>query len=367
MLKKDLLKKSQLISETHASPPVMKEETQIINRIQAETKRWNRNNLTRTKAYLDFYKNHPEIQWAFLGHMVSRNGGWNMTDLQGEFLTVLLSSKERHQFFSFLERGNWLIFQDAYPQFLLYEESLKRGKPLFHLLSHFGVSMFMEIMWDHFFVYHNRYMLTMALVVNEQSYLEERVIQNPYFKTNVMNTLQFKLQELFSFTHILFPFSKGTKIELFGMPLPQFDSLRQRILLGKVLYGLLFRNKHVLEKVYQWALSTPHTGSRNDYWPKLFSIVKEGSPGKIYQLTRLNGCHLKAGMPRLYSPQLQYVWNDVRHEPAEPGDWYKDIGVLEYLIEDQEKLGGDIKREYCQTLEKLELAVIAKKAVSIWT
>ncbi|MDR4948142.1 DUF2515 family protein [Neobacillus cucumis] len=48
-----------------------------------------------------------------------------MTDLKGEFLTRLMTKKDRVLFFQFLERGNWLIFQDAYPQFLLYEESLR--------------------------------------------------------------------------------------------------------------------------------------------------------------------------------------------------------------------------------------------------
>nr|WP_147534795.1 DUF2515 domain-containing protein [Bacillus marasmi] len=344
-----------------------KDELQLVERINEETQRLNKNNLTRTKAYLDFYKKHPEIHWAFLGHMVSRNGGWNMTDLQGDFLSVLLNDKERHLFFSFLERGNWLIFQDAYPQFLLYEASIQKKRPLFHLLSHFRVSIFMETIWNHFFVHHNRYMLTMALVVNEQSYLEDRVIQHPHYKTSVLNTMQFKLQELFSFTHILFPYGNGGKIELMGKTLPQFESLEKRILLGKSLYRLLFRQNKVLDKVYQWALSKPHTGSRCDYWPKLFSVVKEGAPSKLYKLRRLNGCRLKAGMPRIYSPLLQYAWKDVHHVPAETGDWFKDVNIIEYLIEDNEKISGEIKNEYCQTLEKLEIAVIAKKVITIWS
>ena len=52
------------------------------------------NNITRTKAYFDIYQKYPEIHWAFLGHMVSRNGGWNMTDLKGDFLTRLLTKKK---------------------------------------------------------------------------------------------------------------------------------------------------------------------------------------------------------------------------------------------------------------------------------
>lgn len=107
------------------------EEQKLIQRINIQTSLLNKNNVTRTKAYLDFYQAHPEIHWAFLGHMVSRNGGWNMTDLRGDLLSGLLTKNEKKSYFAFLERGNWLIFQDAYPQFLLYEESLARKNRCF--------------------------------------------------------------------------------------------------------------------------------------------------------------------------------------------------------------------------------------------
>lgn len=61
------------------------EDEKRLNKIKRTTHSLNKNNVTRTKAYIDFYKRHPEIHWAFLGHMVSRNGGWNMTDLKGDF------------------------------------------------------------------------------------------------------------------------------------------------------------------------------------------------------------------------------------------------------------------------------------------
>ncbi len=116
------------------------EDQQLLQMIRLKTKQLNVNNVTRTKAYLDFYIFRPEIHWAFLGHMVSRNGGWNMTDLKGEFLSRLMNEQSKQDFFSFLERGNWLIFQDAYPQFLLYEESLFQSRNLFYLLPYLNVS-----------------------------------------------------------------------------------------------------------------------------------------------------------------------------------------------------------------------------------
>ncbi len=68
---------------------ISKEEEKIINNINKQTAIRNSNNFTRTQAYLNFYQKFPEIQWAFLGHMVSRNGGWNMTDVNYPPLTTL--------------------------------------------------------------------------------------------------------------------------------------------------------------------------------------------------------------------------------------------------------------------------------------
>jgi hypothetical protein len=356
------LKNNLIKAKTVPVPTLTKDEKQLVGKIKSKTAELNQDNVTRTKAYLDFYKLHPEIQWAFLGHMVSRNGGWNMTDLKGDFIKGLLDKQSRQEFFSFLERGNWLIFQDAYPQFLLYEESLIRKKKLFHLLPYFSVSIFMETIWNDFWNHGNKYILTIALVINEQSYLEKRVMENNHFKQKVFETFEFKLQELLSFNHILFPYLKSNKIMLMGQTLNQFDSLHERIMLGKRLYSLLFSNEQILIASKKWALKHPHTGSRKDYWPHLFNDVKEYAPGNFY-MRRLKKCQLRKGMARIYSPRLDFAWKNVDHGPAEKGDWFDDWRVIDYLLEDTQKIDGEIVHEYCETLEKLELATIAKKAI----
>jgi hypothetical protein len=333
----------------------------LLERINRKTEEHNLNNVTRTKAYLDFYLNHPEIQWAFLGHMVSRNGGWNMTDLKGEFLTRLMSKQDRHLFFNFLERGNWLIFQDVYPQFLLYEESLKLNRPLFHLFSFVNISTFMETMWNHFWKNQDSYFLTVALVINEQSYLEKRMIQNSLYQKDVLTKFEFMLQDWLSFNHILFPYQEK---DLAGQTLHQFESLNERILLGKRLYTVLFKNKERLKLVVKWAKSHPHTGSRKDYWPDIFNNINEGIPGFAYQL-RLKSCQLKKGGRKIFSPNLENAWKNVSQMNAEKGDWFDNYGVLDYLTDDDETIDGEIKNEYCKTLERLELAALAKKAISI--
>jgi hypothetical protein len=358
IIKEELKKKSK---HPAPKPKLTKSDAALLEQIRAMTEEFNINNVTRTKAYLEFYLRCPEIHWAFLGHMVSRNGGWNMTDLKGEFLTRLLSKKERETFFAFLERGNWLIFQDAYPQFLLYEESLKQNKPLFHLLSCLNISTFMETLWHHFWLYQEPVVLTIALIINEQSYLEKRVVQNPLYQKGVLNKFEFILQDLLSFNHILFPFGKR---KLAGQTLHQFESLNERILLGKRLYTVLFKNRERLIQVLEWAKTHPHTGSRKDYWPHIFNNVNEGIPGFAYQ-SRLRDCQLRPRARRIFSPSLENAWKNVNQPEAEKGDWFENCQVVEYLVEDHEKIDGEIKYEYCKTLERLELAAIAKKAISI--
>ncbi|MGG3923032.1 DUF2515 domain-containing protein, partial [Geobacillus thermodenitrificans] len=50
------------------------------------------------------------------------------------------------------------------------------------------------------------------------------------------------------------------------------------------------------------------------------------------------------------------------HEVAEPGDWFTDPHVVHYLIKTEQPINGEIVHAYCETLEKIELAIIAKNA-----
>ncbi|HDR7791483.1 TPA: DUF2515 domain-containing protein [Bacillus luti] len=357
--------KQKCTTTNNSLSPLSKEEEILIHTIKERTQLLNQNNVTRTRAYYQFYKKHPEIHWALLGHMVSRNGGWNMTDLKGDLYTKLLSEKEQITFFSFLERGNWLIFQDVYPQFLLYEQSLRNSKNLFHLLPHLTVSTFMESMWNFFWKTGNKKILAIATIINEQNYLEKRVIQNAHFKKSVLNSIGFKLFDFFQFNHILFPFSESTtsqKTLLIGDTMKHFTSLHERILLGKRLYALLFHNEHILSQVIHWANTHPHTGSRKDYWPHLFSSVNESFSREFYK-RRIKNCQLKNDSYRIYSPALIYAWKNIKHEETEHTDWFNDWQVIHYLTDKEERKSGQITADYCKTLEKIELAILTKKNV----
>lgn len=363
-VKRELKKKSKGKFPTNESIRLTPEEKRIIQSVEENTKRWNKNNVTRTYAYFQFYQRYPEIHWAFLGHMVSRNGGWNMTDLKGDFFTKLLINDEQEAFFSFLERGNWLIFQDIYPQFLLYEECIRRNRNLFYLLPSLKVSTFMETMWNYFWENRDPYPLAIALIINEQNYLEQRVIQNDQFKKAVLNTAGFKLYDFFRFNNILFPYYKDIdgRTSLVGETSTHFTSLHDRIMLGKRLYASLLGNKDILPRAFAWAKDHIHTGSRKDYWPHLFNNVNEALPRILYE-RRIKNCQLIKEAKRLYSPPLRYAWEDIHHSKAEDGDWFKDWHVLDYITDHKVRTDGEIYPEYCRTLEKIELAILAKSAL----
>lgn len=360
-IKKELKNKSKI---TKGSTELLPNEQLLIQNINARTTSLNKNNVTRTKAYLEFYKKSPEIHWAFLAHMVSRNGGYNMTDLKGGFLTKLLTGNERKQFFSFLERGNWLIFQDAYPQLLLYEECIKTGKNLFHLLPHLHVSTFMEAVWNSFWQHRDSAILTLALIMNEQNYIESRVIKNSIYKKNVLDSLEFKLQDLLSMNHMLFPYENDGQIKLIGETIHHFESLEERISIGKRLYKILFGDSQRLNNIVRWASNNSHTGSRMDYWPQLFHYVDEGVPSFQWK-PRIVACKLTSRSPRIYSPRLELAWKNQDHENAVIGDWFQDWKVVYELQEITDHVSGEIQDDYCRTIEQLELATYAKKVISI--
>ena len=365
-IKKALKKKSRHKANSLSISMLTKSEREIVYRIKEITNKRNTNNVTRTQAYFDFYLEYPEIHWALLGHLVSRNGGWNMTDLKGDLLTRLISEKEQRNFYRFLERGNWLIFQDVYPQLLLYQQSLTMNKNLFYLLPCLNVSIFMEVVWNYFWKHGDRYLLTIATIINEQSYLETRIVHNEHFQQTVIDTLGFKLYDFLRFNHILFPLYKNgestNKPGLIGDTLQHFDSLHSRIMLGKRLYSILFQQNSLLENVLVWARKHPHTGSREDYWSDLFHSVNESTPGTVYR-RRTKQCELREGASRIYSPPLKHAWKNMDHRPPEEGDWFEELGIADYLLKEENDTGGEIYEDYCKAMEKIELAILAKKAI----
>ncbi len=360
---------SHAASSSEALPA---DEISLVLAIRRQTGEANRNNVTRTAAYWTFYQQHPEIHWAFLAHMVSRNGGWSMTDLAGDLMALLLSPEERWHIFGFLELSNALIFHDAYPQLLLYRESRLAGKPLFHLLPQLGVSRFMRPVWERFWSTPEPASLTICLIMNEQHYIEDRVVQHPYYRKHVLERAAFRFQAQLQETQVLFPYRRITPAaadsqtiwRLSGLTLERFSDLRERIEVGKTLYGILFGNPIIRDGVHTFAAAHPHTGSRADYHPSLYTAAaQKASPPAVAPAERLHGYGVRAGARPFYSPRLTEVWADQPFAPPGGADWFVEQAQTRPFGPAKAPSVTDITGEACLGLYKLELAATLKAAI----
>lgn len=340
-----------------------REEEALLANIRWRTAQANHSNVTRTAAYLDFYRRCPEVHWALLAHMVSRNGGWNMTDLQGELLPRLLTEHQRQQTYQMLERANGLIFGDAYPQLLLYELASQERCDMLRLLPGLGVSRFMEPIWAQFLEQRSSALLTTALIVNEQHFIESRVVNHSYYRTRVLDAFYFELQAALQFNQVVFPYSgEGEPLALAGLVLEDFTNIHERIEFGKRLYALLFSIPEVASGTLAFACRVPHSGSRADYAPHLFCRAAYGDREEARYRERLHALRLLEGASRLRSPELAQAWPERPLTPAEPGDWLLAVRPRElarYFRRLPLPRSFVMTNEYGFALDKLELAVLA--------
>ncbi|MUK87299.1 DUF2515 domain-containing protein [Ornithinibacillus sp. L9] len=262
------------------------------------TKKHNLDNISRTKAYQQFYMHFPEIQWALLASVVSRNAGWNMTDLCLPSYKEMLSAKEREQLFMTYERANWLIFSDAFPQLLIYKLSRKFHQPLFHLLKKYHVSSYMINEWFYFWETGDRERLMIALIINEQNVIQEPVINQSYFKHHVFLRLPYLLQDFLMMNAVLIPTRSPS---IYGKFVHDFTKISKRIELGKNLASIIF-SKDVYSKLMDFITFVEHTGSRIDY--ERFLNINPSN-----------------------SPFLRMVFPVITHQDKIRKDWYKFGGV----------------------------------------
>lgn len=330
--------------------PLSVDDRKVLEQIRLETDRLNRNNVSRTMAYLHLYQRLPEMEWALLAHMVSRNAGWNMTDLKGEWISQLITPQTAQDYFRFMERANWLIFQDAYPQLLLYEYSKKKDRKLFHLLPFFHVSSFMQVLWNEYWEDRDKVQLTISLIINEQHYIEQRVIHRDSYSAPVIQDIKFQIEDWLDLNMILFPCLQGDdQLVLYGKQVDSFPDLLKRIELGKALYSLLF-SPSILPGIAHWCTHHPHTGSRSDYWPHFFSPSSSAKK--------------QTGESYVFSPCLIKVWPDQKHKRATEGDWFHDPQVTDLLHPSKPHL-SNVQQEYMVLIEKLKLLVQAKQMIGV--
>lgn len=335
-------------------------DLRLAEEIAAETAQLGISNITRTKSYLQCFQQYPELHWAFLAHMVSRNAGWSMTDLHSDLIGRFMNEEDKNVYYRFLERSNALIFQDAYPQLLLYMKSRERGIGHFHLLPYFHVSRFMRPFWERFWIDRNSALLTVGLIINEQNYIEHRVISNPFYQKKVSYRGKFHLFSVSGFNQSLFPMmesSNTTVTRIAGRTVSDFASLQDRISLGKNLYAILMGLQDVRYGALNFAERVPHTGSRADYYPELFTWEKEQSATLPLQ-GELPALHNKKALShgqRLYSPKLLDTWHDTPYEPITREDWFKSQSMIHAISKPKLPLLCDITKEYESNIMKLIL------------
>lgn len=313
------------------------EEIELIQDIFDETNKYNLDNISRTEAYFDFYNGQKEILWSFLASMVSRNAGWNMCDLEGKWFPYLIDKEIREQFFLTYERANWLIFQDAYPQLLLYQYSTKINYPMFHLLEYFHVSSFMEKEWNYFWMYKDTYRLLLSLIINEQHVIHKPVILHPFYQKKVFQSLHYFFQDLFHFSFVLLPTCNGT---LFGACVKGFTNVNKRIELGKQIAEILF-NEQLYPRFYEFASRTVHTGSRYDY-----------------------ECYFMRGKNR-DTPFLRMIFPVVDHHVHDYEDWFSRIGYKKAWYNKPRKQKSIVVNEWFEQKQKqLYKLVLLKQLIT---
>lgn len=372
---------------------------ELVRRIREETERLNRNNVTRTAAYWQMFQAWPELHWALLAHLVSRNGGWSMTDLKGEWLPELLDRPTRETLFDMLESCNALIFRDAYPQLKLYAESRRCGESRFSLLPAFGVSAFMAPFWERFWIDRDSATLTVALIVNEQHVVERKVVQDPAYSETVLRSIAMLGQTALQLNQIVFPLAvpEGAELgesetpgmagdspgqtgdrpgqagdrrgeeaappPLAGRILERFADLKERIAFGKSLYAMLYGYPKVLQGAIAFAEAVPHSGSRADYWPGRFAATAgtaktgegPGSSGRSAGREAIENLW--------YSPRLEDAWNDRPLGPVADEDWLDDRSLsaaFQAMRGLRPPLLFDMTREHEFGQRKLQAAALAK-------
>ncbi|PLS03574.1 DUF2515 domain-containing protein [Neobacillus cucumis] len=313
------------------------QEQSIIRQIASETKKRNVDNISRTDAYFSYFKQNPDIFWSFLASMVSRNGGWNMCDLEGNIFSKLLEPPLRKQLFLTYERANWLIFQDAYPQLLLYQYSTKLNRSMFHLLPNFNVSAFIQKEWERYWKEKDKKRLTTALIINEQNVIQTPVIEHPVYKKKVFHSFLFSFQDWLHFSCVLFPTCGG---EVYGASVNGFKSLSKRINLGKRLASILFHPR-LFPYFLEFAEKTPHTGSRNDY--EQYFKIKTGRKTPLLRTTfpviaHHQNNHIDWSTQRIISPAWLFL-PARHHHSIHLTDWYYDkSNQLQLLLSFQNSL-----------------------------
>lgn len=223
--------------------------------------------------------------------------------------------------------------------------------------------------WERFWMDRSSSLLTVALIINEQNYIEGRVVRHPYFRQNVLKHPSLRLYEMSRLNQVIFPLgSSNCRHDLFkesilplrpltGITMNHFADPSARIKAGKTLYAMLFGYDAVYQGVLQFVHCSPHLGSREEYWPALFTCRRKDALDAPNESTELLQWEWLPEGNRLYSPRLGQVWRDTEYEPIPRYDWFfQEPTMLRHLTKPVRPFLFDMTHAHRSGLERTSMA-----------
>jgi hypothetical protein len=213
----------------------------------------NRDNVTRTESYLELYAwtraNGCELPWIFMAHLVSRNAGYLMTDLARRLERADDASRAAMQtLFVLLERGNFLIFHDAWHHviaYLLGEPLASPRTPRYMIDAYARASR------------EDERSLVMDLVHNEQHFIEHRAVHHPDLAPGLRLLALIEASGKDKPLH--FPHSDS------AIRVGRFADVALRIAAGAKIFDDVIADRARRDAIFDWAVANRHTGSRAIY------------------------------------------------------------------------------------------------------
>jgi hypothetical protein len=221
----------------------------------------NRDNVARTESYLELYAlcraYGVELPWILMAHLVSRNAGYLMTDLAKTPAGSFFTREALDELFLFLERANFLIFDDAWHHVVHHALGGVRQLDA-------RTPRFMRDAWG-------RYELEAAgeitpalerslvldLVTNEQNLIESRVVHNTRFARARAMIAFFEDAQVDG--AVVLP------LTLARIRVGAFAQLEKRIDAGRRIFDEVLAERRGRDAIFAWAVAHPHTGSRRTY------------------------------------------------------------------------------------------------------
>jgi hypothetical protein len=281
-------------------PPPLEPHPRQLERMLLDLAPRNEDNVSRTASYLELYASTrahpPDLPWVLMAHLVSRNGGYMMTDrgaslsrTDGMFTAAALQS-----LFLFLERANYLIFYDAW------------WHVLHHLLGRsadLSVPRVTKFTATRCWPAYERGIrergptaeveraLVHDLVTNEQNFIERRVVHHPRFEA--ARAIVGFLESIGRDAPLVVPCSDAV------ITVGRFAELGRRIETGHRLFDEVLADRQRRDEIYAWACEHPHSGSRAIYGGRAGPGLRDVWPVQ----------------------RVRALWSDVHSEPEIDPGW----------------------------------------------